>query len=282
LKVKKIVKGKAVRKVAAKPAAVNVSLPTERSKPLESLADYSILIYGTKKIGKTTLGSMFAKALFLLFEPGGKALAIFERPILNWIEFKEYIKLLIKDKKFDNVIVDTGDVMYEQALEYVCKKLVISHPADEDWGKGWKALKQEITKEVYKLLNSGKGVIFISHSKEEEIKTRGGDKFNRTTSTMSGQAKELLEGVVDIWAYYAYEKDKRVLYILGDDYIDAGHRIEGRFLYPDGTPIKKIPMGNSKEEAYKNFVLAFENRLPKPTASTVVPKKKGKIKLKTK
>jgi hypothetical protein len=169
--------------------------------------------------------------------------------------------LVIKSKDFENVVIDTADYSYEYCFDYTCKKLVIDHPSDEAWGKGWKAIKKEYASEINKLLHSGKGVIFISHSREEEVKKRDGETYNRTASTLSGQAKELLEGLVDIWAYYTYENGKRVLVIQGDDYIDAGNRVEGRFLDKEGNPIRRISMGNSKEEAYANFVAAFENKL---------------------
>lgn len=264
--VKKIVKKKMFKKVetAEESPSADFTLPTERSTPCDKLQDYSILLYGEKKIGKTTLSSMFKKAFFMLCEPGGKALSLYSRPVRNWLELKAYVRLIIKSKEFENVVIDTADYSYEYCFDYTCKKMVIDHPSDEAWGKGWKAIKKEYATEINKLLHSGKGVIFISHAREEEVKERGGDTFNRTASTLSGQAKELLEGLVDIWAYYTYEGNKRVLIIQGDDYIDAGHRVEGRFLHPDGAPIRKIDMGNSKEEAYANFIAAFENKLGKP------------------
>jgi len=269
LKVKKIVKKKAAKKaVVEKVSTTDFTLPKERSMPCTKLQEYSSLIYGRKKIGKTTLSSMFKKAFFMLCEPGGKALSLYARPVRNWLEFKAYVRLVIKSKEFENVVIDTADYSYEYCFEYVCKKLVIDHPSDEAWGKGWKAVKKEYASEINKLLHSGKGVIFISHAREEEVKKREGETTNRTASTLSGQAKELLEGLVDIWAFYTYEGDQRVLVIQGDDYIDAGHRVEGRFLYSDGTPIRKIQMGNSKEEAYENFVAAFENKIKRVVKST--------------
>jgi len=255
----------------------DLSLPKEKSIPCSKLQDYSILLYGEKKIGKTSLSSMFPKAFFMLCEPGGKALSLYSRPVRSWMEFKTYVNLLIKSKEFENVVIDTADYSYEYCFDYVCKKELMKHPSDEAWGKGWKAIKKEYAVEINKLLHSGKGVIFISHSREEEVKKRGGEAFNRTASTLGGQAKELLEGLVDVWAYYTYEGANRVLIIQGDDYIDAGHRIEDRFLYTDGTPIKKILMGHSKEEAYRNFTAAFENKLVKgivsPVKKTIVLRK---------
>ena len=265
MKVKKIIKKKGIQRTKVTEASnTEFTLPKERSRPCDKLQDYSSLIYGRKKIGKTTLASMFKKAFFMLCEPGGKALSLYARPVRNWLEFKAYVRLIIKSKNFENVVIDTADYSYEYCFDYQCKKMVIDHPADEAWGKGWKAIKKEYSSEITKLLHSGKGVIFISHAREEEVKKRGGETYNRTASTLSGQAKELLEGLVDIWAFYTYEGDQRVLIIQGDDYIDAGHRVEGRFLYSDGSPMEKINMGNSKEEAYTNFVAAFENKLDKP------------------
>jgi hypothetical protein len=265
VKVKKVMASAKVKKERVVEEAVELlTLPSEKSEPCGKLQDYSILLYGAKKIGKTTLASMFPKAMFLFCEPGGKALSVYGRAVKNWKELKGYVRLICKDKTFENVVVDTADYAYEYCSDYVCKKMGIDHPSDEAWGKGWKAVKAEIAGEVNRLLHSGKGVIFISHSRDEEVKKSDGDTYNKTASTLPGQAKDLLEGLVDIWAYYTYHREERVLIIRGDDYVDAGHRVEGRFNYPDGTPIKRIPMGSTKEEAYKNFVSAFENKLAKP------------------
>lgn len=219
---------------------------------------------------------MFPQAFFLLFEPGGKALAIYERPVRSWKEFKAYVALLKRDTTFKNVVIDTADIAYDLCLRHVCEKLVISHPSEEEWGKGWKAVSEEFNTTINELLHTGKGVIFISHAREIEIKKRDGQAFNKTSSTLSGQAKETLEGIVDVWAFYTYEGTERVLFIQGDDYIDAGHRIEDRFLWSDGTPIRVIPMGDSKTTAYENFVAAFENRM---TKSSKQPTNKPTIQL---
>ena len=95
------------------------------------------------------------------------------------------------------------------------------------------------------------------------MKKRDGSSYHRTEPSLPGQAKDVLEGLVDIWAFYTYDKDVRTLIIQGDDFIGAGHRIENRFRYADGEPIKIIPMGKSPKEAYQNFVKAFENKLEK-------------------
>jgi len=157
-------------------------------------------------------------------------------------------------------------------VEYICDKLVIKHLSDEEWGKGWQACKDEFNNEIVKLLKTGKGVIFISHAAEKEIKTRTGDTYHRISPTMSNQARDILEGIVDIWMYYGYENKSRSLWIEGNDHIGAGHRLETRFKYTDGSAIAEIPMGKNSTEAHANFIKSFNNQLQKGEDRKVVKK----------
>lgn len=256
-----------IRKSGEKtPSGINVSLPTEKSKPVSTIGGYSILIYGKKKIGKTTLAAQFPDALFLMLEPGAKKLSIYQRSVPDWRHFKGYVQLICAQKNpFQTIVIDPVDILYDHCLRYVCTKLVIQHPSDEAYGKGWDAVKKEFNGEISKLLNSGKGVIFISHMKEEEIEERSGKKYHRRTNTMAGQARGAIEGVVDVWACYDYEGKERTLTILGDDFTDAGHRLNeppgARFLFSSGRPIREIPMGKTSKEAFENFMKAFNNQL---------------------
>ena len=241
------------------------SLPTSLSVPIEDLGGYTILIYGKKKIGKTTLASMFSnsgrKVMFLFFEPGGKALSLYQESMSSWKKFTRFVQLLSQDKTFGTVVIDTADYAYDDCLTDVCLNMGIEHPADSAYGKGWNAVKTEFTKQIRLLLKSGKGIIFISHQKEVEVEERNGKTYDKTTNTLSSQAREVIEGIVDIWANYDYEENERVLTILGSKEVDAGHRLKKRFRYTDGKPIRKISMGKSEEEAYSNFLSAFNNKL---------------------
>lgn len=252
-------------------------LPTSPSVPIQILGGYTMLIYGAKKIGKTSLCSRFPNALFLMFEPGGKALSLYQEPMTSWKKFTRFVELLKKDNKFQTVVIDTADYAYEDCLTETCAELGIEHPSDAGWGKGWNAVKKAFGAQIRTLLKSGKGVIFISHQREEEIEERSGRKYNRKSNTLPGQARELLEGLVDIWANYDYDGKKRKLTILGDDFTDAGHRIESKFKYTNGDRIRKIDMGNSADEAYQNFMNAFNNKSIKPIETEGGQKSEKKV-----
>lgn len=258
-------KGRA-KKAASLPAPEleKLSLPTERSVPSTRIQDFTILLFGEKKIGKTDLTAQFDDTLHLMTEPGGKAQSIFQVVVRNWREFQGYVKLLEKDKRFRTVSVDTADLLYKMCFDYMMQKMGIEHPSEESYGKGWAAIRTEFEKWVMRLIGTGKGVIFVSHAQEKEIKMRGGEKYDRISPTMAGQARDVLEGVVDIWAYYGYDGSRRILTIQGSDHIGAGHRLKAHFRTPKGKPLVSVDMGGSAEEGYGNLIAAFNNKYVPP------------------
>lgn len=259
---------KAVKKKRIGTPRVDVSLPGEKSEPCANLSDYSILLFGQEKIGKTSLASKFPGALFLFFEPGGKALSVYQRQVNSWTEFKAYLPLLVEEGHgFENVVIDTADIAYTLCSQYVCSKLGIDHPSELDYGKGWGAVREEflsVMLEYHRLQNSG--LLFLSHDTEKEVKRRNGDTSHRIIPTMAKQAREALEGLVDIIAYYYFDGDERYLNIQGDDLITAGSRLEHAF-----QKTKVIPMGKTADESYKNFIAAYDNEEVRVSS---VPKKK--------
>lgn len=248
-----------------KPAYAGLSYV--KSIPEEDLAKYSILLYGQEKIGKTTFAAQFSRPYFFLFEPGGKALSLNKSDIQDWGHFRYLLKQMERDTKFDNVIFDTADVAVFMCERYVCETNGVSDLTDMDFGKGWRALRSEFSAGITRLIKSGKGVLFTSHSTEKEYKTKDGKKITRIFPTMSRQAREILEPIVDIWAYYRYYGNGREILIQGDEEVAAGHRTEKHF-----QGISSIPAGRTPAEAYKNFLAAFENRLGSGTKEEAKPK----------
>lgn len=259
------------------------SLPTEPSTPADDMGAYSWLIFGEKKIGKTTLASMFDNALFLMTEPGAKALSVYQVAVPNWITAREALRALKSDTQFSTVVVDTVDLAFKMCEKHVCQKMAIDHPSDEDWGRGWSAVRDEFAQWVQQLMLLDKGVVFISHATEREVKTRSGQKYDRIQPTMANQARDIIEGMVDIWAYYTYEGSQRVLIIRGDEHVSAGHRLQKNFRY-NGAELTKVDMGTSPNEAFSNLVKAFNNTyVPKMSEessepiSTIPPKKLRRV-----
>lgn len=269
------------KKVRLEKKEEKFELPTMRSEPNPEMGAYTWLIFGEKKIGKTSLTALFGKALHMLTEPGGKALRLYPVIIDSWATFKKAVRAFVKSD-YDTAVIDIADKLYPMCEDYTCERLVIADLSEEDWGKGWRENRKEFERVFDTLLNSGKGVVFISHAQEQEVETRDGSKYDRVMPTMHKRMRDLVEGVVDVWAYYTYDGKRRVLQVLGDDHVSAGHRLEGRFQTPDGRPLRFIGMGRSAKQAYANIEKAFNNSYEPERFGYVDEKEESESKKKSK
>lgn len=252
-------------KKKVKKKAKRSRLPAEPNDPSDELSDYSMLIYGAKKIGKTSLAAEFPDALFLATEPGTKALRVYSVDVEDWKDFEACMDELDEaGDQYRTVVVDTVDLMYEMVFQHICKKKIIDHPQDEnDYGRTWKDIRLLFRKAIGRLLKSPRGTIFISHDTEVDMDGPEG-KYQRTQPTMARQAMEEVEGVVDVIAYYGYVGDERVLRVRGTQNLMAGSRLREHFNTKGGPPVVEVSMGDSPQEGYENFIKAFDNKLTKP------------------
>lgn len=280
-------KKKKKSKLALKKKKVSVTLPTKRSKRSNDIRDYSWLIHGEKKIGKTTLLAEEEDAFFLEWDPEQKALSILQRQIPDWAHFKAYIDELEKAAakgtlSYKTCVVDGSDIMYRACFKWCCIKMAINHPNEEnDYGQSWDFIREEFSSEILRLMRiPGLATRFICHSAWKEREARGGEKFEKLSPILKSQAEETLIGLVDIWAAYLYDGKKRVLVVRGDEQTGAGHRADHRMLTPDGRMVEEIPMGRSAKEAYANLLNAWDNNqtftvLEERDAAKKKKKKKG-------
>lgn len=268
------------------------ALPTEVSEASHNFDEYSLLIYGREKIGKSTLFASFPDCLFLSTEPGLKGFNVFKLDIRTWKDMQEAAKLLAKGgHNFKRVVIDTVDLAYDYCMDFVCDSLSISYPGESasgenDWGKSWKLVKKEFVSVIHQIAKSGVGIAFTSHATESEIKTPTGEKYNRVYPSMSSQCRGVIEGLVDFFFYCEYVRDaqaqvQRVIITHGDETLWAGCR-EGAV--DDFPPI--LPM--LQRDGYQMLVEAFHGRHKGVDPSTLLThrttaKATGKIlaKLKT-
>lgn len=233
-----------------------IMLPKKKSVPGKDLSTYTLLLYGREKIGKTSLASHFPDAVFLMFEPGGRALTVYQVEVGDWPDFKLLLKQLEDDKRFKTIVIDTIDLAYRLCLEWVSKKILAgSHPADMSYGIGWDRLKDEFQKRIAQLCKCGKGVVFLSHDTVREDEKADGTKVSTTMPSMSGVARGVIEPMIDCLGYYYYDADgKRQLCISGTREVVAGCRMKEAGFFKD---VDDIFMGTTSKQAYNNFLSAM-------------------------
>ena len=276
--ISKAKKGPAKKSVKKTPKKKVISLPTEKRKPSNNPQDFTWLIYGDKKIGKTSLSSCFPNSLIYSFEPGAKAIEAFAVEIPDWQTALDYNEELFStENDFQNVIIDTGMIAYDRNQQHVCNENNISYPGDLPHGKGWSILKKSFEKMHLDITSNGLGLIILAHDKVSEIELPSGLKTTRIEPVMSNGALGFYQGMVDIIGHYHYIGDKRFLQIRGNEDVVCGCRMKHNFLTPKGERIIRIPMGNSEQEAFENVMKAFNNEQTE-TFANVSHKTKSKVK----
>jgi hypothetical protein len=167
---KHVLKKSVVNKVAAGIAA----LPIKRKEINENFDEYITLYFGREGWGKTTACASYHGAIFMATEPGTKGLSVFEYNhenggITDYPVFVKGVDLLTTTKhNFKTVVIDTIDRLYDLCMQHVCDRLGIEHVSEDASGKrdrsgkGWTEVKKEFTYQIYRLVQSGLGIVMTS------------------------------------------------------------------------------------------------------------------------
>ena len=213
-------------------------LPKAKTPPKTSLNDFTILLYGEPKVGKTTFCNAGGQTLFLATEDGQGGLETYRVPIDSWETFLQVLDELKEDGlPYDKVCIDTIDNLYKFCAEWACKKLGVIHQSDASYGKGADTINSEFLRQLTRLSLMRYGLWMISHASEREIKPRAGASYTMISPTLPAAARRIVLGMADhiLYAAREYETDEktgaviseqRVVHTQGSNYFEAGGRIE--------------------------------------------------------
>lgn len=255
------------------------SLSLVKHKPSMDLFAYPQVIYGERKIGKTSLVSMYGSEkkdspIYAFMFEENRSYELYMSEITEWQDFLDVLPDFIYGKHdFKACWLDNARNAYDMALAYACKKYGFEHPGRQnDHGDSWNKVYLEFCEPIRRLLASPYAMMVTCHEAEKEIETRSGRKFIKMCPDLTNQSARLITGELYNVFYYHYVGTERFLQIQGDEYITAGHRMDGHFLTPKGENVFKIPMGNSRVTAYENLIKAFNNEQKETFQDAVEPK----------
>lgn len=237
--------------------------PDELNEPPENILEYSLVIFGEKGIGKTSLAAQFPDAVVGMLEPRRRNLRI--RMVSldeGWPQTEAFVHACIADDSVKTIVIDTIDRAYAQCLASICFAKGIKDPSQmNDYGATWREIKDEFEGLFNKVLYANKGLIFLSHAHYREMELRTGNTKEILVPTCPPAAFNYLKAVTDYAFYYGYHGTQRAMYLRGHEDLWTGCGTREHFCDPDGNPVRTISMGETPEDAYANFIASFNNEL---------------------
>lgn len=247
----------------------NALLPQGPSSIVANPEILKYLFIALPKWGKTTWATSPPDSLLLAFEEGHLfhsahkiVMTAWDRPPsernagwgedengLKYTSFVEAVSAIIASDRFPMIAIDTADMMCKMCLDYHYIKEKVRHASEAgDYGKGWDiTLTQPVRQQVGRLMKSGRGVIFITHSQVVE-KKKGNTVTVREETSLPSQVQKFLHTQADVIfhgsfgkrAPGAYERD-RIISLDGSNEVLAGSRVRDvrlpkRFIVDEQDP----------------------------------------------
>lgn len=222
--------------------------PKQQKSDLYDLQGSIILLHGPYKIGKTTLISSFPEVCIIATEPGHKYVPSGVKERLTrlrpgadgWEDFKALIEPHGYEMgNITTIAIDVIDGLYNSCYLWVCRENKWKAANTPGHGQGWEAIRMEFTAQMEKLTyvceDNNITLIFVSHTKEEEVEI-GVSTLTKYSITLPNHAKKVIGPLPDHVWYLGYFNDdvepdveavkkyhdRRTLWFKGGDLIEAG------------------------------------------------------------
>lgn len=187
-------------------------------KPIQiskNVNDYSSLIYGPSKVGKTTFVYDLYKdrVLFLATEDRHKALAGAKvQPIASWSDYENVLVALNDDElkeQFDVICIDTVENLYDMCEKAILKKYRVKNLNDVAWGKAHGDLKAMWKTKINMISKLGYQPSFIAHSIEKTIRVPKSQMLPSEIDERAMELKKGEDGEEDFYEFTRFSPDLR-------------------------------------------------------------------------
>lgn len=242
-------------------------LGAKRNIPKVNFTDYCGILIAPPKFGKTTIASLYPKAIICAFEKGYNAQVANVVDTPTWDDFIKFVDKLENNRQVvgDNVktiVLDTVNEAHDKCGAYALKTLSrldqkkYVKPTDVPYGGYYTELDKQFKLQIDRLLKLGFMPLYLTHNKIKNVKPKNGEAYDIYVSTMSERCEKIVYPAVDYIIHgerrkvvdtLGNAKMTRVLVIKGNEVTEAGGRV-----YIDGD----IQFDN-EEEAMTKFQAQF-------------------------
>lgn len=185
-------------------------------------------------MGKTTNATKFPNALLLAFEKGYSALpGVYAQPINSWGEFLKVLRELKEPavkEKFETIVIDTADIAYDYAEQYICNVNGVTAIGEIPYGQGYSQLAKEFDSKLRQIVQMDYGLVLISHSTDKTFQAEDGTEYNMIVPTLPNRARLIASRLCDIIGYSRQietpEGLQTFLFMRGTPRFEAGSRFK--------------------------------------------------------
>lgn len=220
-------------------------LNIEPNKVSKNIGTYTYLIYGSPKIGKTSLACRFPNNLLIAAEKGYKNIpGVKAAPINSWGEFLNIVGQLVKlatqrdraeqkgetfNMPYETITIDVVDILYTYCTNYILQREGVDNVKDIPYGQGFGMIEKEFDAQLQKIVSNGYGLILISHSQMLAPEEEGG--VSKIIPTMEKRCKKICTRLVDLYAGLVKVTDEegkehRIIVTQDCPQIEAGTRFK--------------------------------------------------------
>ena len=214
----------------------DITLPTQVSGPSSENPE-SLFLYGTPKIGKTTILSGIPDNLIIDLERGSRYVTAMKIEVEDLTHLGQVGKALREsDKKYDFITIDTVSKLEEWCHNSALKKYKesplgrgskIRNLAELEYGLGYGLWRSEFRDWIDGLKSISKHIIFVGHVKDKVI-SKSGNEVTLRDINLTGQLKAIMASEVDAVGFFYLDPsnhNRRKVTFLTSDEITCGNRI---------------------------------------------------------
>ena len=185
-------------------------------------------------MGKTTNASKFPNALLLAYEKGFSALpGVYAKPMNSWGDMIKVLRELKDPKvkeKFSTIIIDTADIAFDYAEQYICNANGVTTIGEIPYGQGFNQLAKEFDSKLRQIVQMDYGLVLISHSVDKTFQNEDGTEYNKIVPTLPNKARLIVSRLCDIVGYSRQidtpEGLQTYLFMRGTPRFEAGSRFK--------------------------------------------------------
>lgn len=213
--------------------------------------NYKVWVYGTPFSGKSYFADTFPKPYVINTDGNLQFYKNADGVIVS--NYEEFVRALeeFDTEKYDTLIIDVADHLYDMCRETFLNSKGIEHESDltsqggaNTYGKGWTLLREQFWYMISKVRNIPTNLVLISHDSEKEEKGKlGQTKTIYTPATIPPVVVNKMCGIMHFVGHCYRDGDEYKVSFGGNDNEKSGQRL----------PIKSKIINNTYEDFIENL-----------------------------